>query len=62
MSLTIRNGVPADASALAVDGQLAGYAGFVDVGSHVFMVGSDPQVDRILVRSIGAEPPRDRPR
>jgi len=26
--------------------------GFVDVGAHVFMVGSDPQTDRILVRPI----------
>jgi ribosomal protein S18 acetylase RimI-like enzyme len=28
---------------------------FVDVGSHVFVVGSDAQTDRILVRSIAAE-------
>lgn len=27
--------------------------GFVDVGAHVFMVGSDAQTDRIMVRSIG---------
>lgn len=26
--------------------------GFVDVGSHVFMVGTDPQTDRILVRRL----------
>ena len=26
--------------------------GFIDVGSHVFMVGTDPQTDRILVRSL----------
>ena len=29
-------------------------AGFTDVGSHVFMVGTDAQTDRILVRSLGA--------
>jgi ribosomal protein S18 acetylase RimI-like enzyme len=26
--------------------------GFTDVGSHVFVVGSDPQTDRIMVRSL----------
>lgn len=26
--------------------------GFVDVGSHVFRLGSDPQTDRIMVRSL----------
>lgn len=26
--------------------------GFTDVGSHIFMVGTDPQTDRIMVRSI----------
>lgn len=26
--------------------------GFLDVGSHVFMVGADPQTDRILVRRV----------
>jgi GNAT superfamily N-acetyltransferase len=30
---------------------------FVDVGSHVFMVGSDAQTDRILVRSLAAAVP-----
>jgi ribosomal protein S18 acetylase RimI-like enzyme len=29
-----------------------GKSGFVDVGSHVFMVGRDPQTDRILVRPV----------
>jgi ribosomal protein S18 acetylase RimI-like enzyme len=29
-------------------------AGFVDVGSHVFMVGTDPQTDRIMVRYLSA--------
>ena len=28
--------------------------GFVDVGAHVFMVGTDPQTDRILVRPLAA--------
>ena len=28
--------------------------GFTDVGSHVFMVGEDPQTDRILARPLGA--------
>ena len=28
--------------------------GFVDVGSHVFMVGADPQMDRILTRPVDA--------
>lgn len=32
-------------------------AGFVDVGSHVFMVGSDPQTDRILTRRLRAPGP-----
>lgn len=27
--------------------------GFVDVGAHVFMVGTDAQTDRILVRRVG---------
>jgi diamine N-acetyltransferase len=27
-------------------------SGFVDVGSHLFMVGSDAQIDRILVRPV----------
>lgn len=31
-------------------------AGFKDVGSHVFMVGTDPQTDRIMVRSIPPQP------
>lgn len=31
-------------------------AGFKDVGSHVFMVGTDPQTDRIVVRSIPPQP------
>lgn len=37
--------------------------GFTDVGSHIFMVGSDPQTDRVMERSLsptyrrGAEPP-----
>jgi ribosomal protein S18 acetylase RimI-like enzyme len=26
--------------------------GFKDVGSHVFMMGTDPQTDRILVRQL----------
>jgi ribosomal protein S18 acetylase RimI-like enzyme len=26
--------------------------GFVDVGSHIFLVGSDPQTDRIMVRAV----------
>jgi GNAT superfamily N-acetyltransferase len=26
--------------------------GFTDVGSHVFMVGTDPQTDRIMVRHL----------
>lgn len=29
-------------------------SGFVDVGSHVFMLGTDAQVDRILTRSLAA--------
>jgi GNAT superfamily N-acetyltransferase len=29
--------------------------GFVDVGSHVFMVGTDPQIDRIMVRTVPAQ-------
>ena len=28
-------------------------SGFTDVGSSVFMVGTDPQTDRILVRVLG---------
>ncbi len=27
---------------------------FIDVGSHIFMVGSDPQTDRIMVRRVGS--------
>lgn len=30
--------------------------GFVDVGSYVFVLGNDPQTDRVMVRSIGAPP------
>ena len=30
--------------------------GFSDVGSHVFMVGADPQTDRILVRPVRPAP------
>jgi len=30
-------------------------SGFTDVGSHVFVVGSDPQTDRIMVRAVAAE-------
>jgi diamine N-acetyltransferase len=30
--------------------------GFVDVGSHIFVVGSDPQTDRIMVRPIASKP------
>lgn len=30
--------------------------GFVDVGSHVFMVGTDPQTDRIMVCNIPTQP------
>lgn len=29
-------------------------SGFTDVGSHIFMVGTDPQTDRILVRPLPA--------
>jgi GNAT superfamily N-acetyltransferase len=29
--------------------------GFVDVGSHVFVLGSDPQTDRVLARALAAE-------
>lgn len=29
-------------------------SGFAEVGSHVFMVGTDPQTDRILVRPLSA--------
>ncbi len=32
-----------------------GKAGFVDVGSHIFMVGGDAQTDRIMVRPAGGE-------
>lgn len=28
--------------------------GFIDVGSHIFLVGTDPQTDRILVRPVPA--------
>ena len=28
--------------------------GFIDVGSHMFLVGTDPQTDRILVRAVPA--------
>ena len=31
--------------------------GFVDVGSHVFMVGPDPQTDRVMVRLLSAVVP-----
>jgi RimJ/RimL family protein N-acetyltransferase len=37
-------------------------AGFVDVGAHVFMVGSDAQTDKIFMRAVtqgAAEAPRD---
>lgn len=30
--------------------------GFVDVGSHVFMVGADRQIDRIMARPVAAAP------
>jgi ribosomal protein S18 acetylase RimI-like enzyme len=30
--------------------------GFVDVGSHLFMLGNDPQTDRIMVRTLTAGP------
>ena len=30
-------------------------SGFVEVGSHVFMVGTDAQIDRILVRALSGE-------
>lgn len=33
--------------------------GFADVGSHVFMVGSDPQTDRIMVRSVRSSQHRE---
>jgi ribosomal protein S18 acetylase RimI-like enzyme len=33
--------------------------GFVDVGSHVFTVGSDAQTDRILVQPVRSIAPRD---
>jgi len=29
-----------------------GKHGFVDVGSHEFLVGSDPQTDRVMVRNL----------
>ena len=32
-------------------------AGYVDVGSHTFVVGTDPQTDRILTRSLGRDGP-----
>lgn len=31
--------------------------GFSDVGSHVFLVGADPQTDRVLVRPVRSGPP-----
>ncbi len=34
--------------------------GFSDVGCHVFMVGADPQTDRILVRPVRPAPPNPR--
>ena len=34
-------------------------SGFVDVGSHIFMVGSDPQTDRIMVRQVAPSAPAD---
>lgn len=30
--------------------------GFTDVGSYVFVLGNDPQADRVMVRSLGAPP------
>jgi ribosomal protein S18 acetylase RimI-like enzyme len=33
-----------------------GKFGFVDVGSHEFLVGSDPRTDRVMVRSLEATP------
>ena len=39
-----------NARAIAFYGKL----GFVDVGSHEFLVGNDPQTDRVMVRSLGA--------
>ena len=33
-----------------------GKVGFVDVGSHLFVVGADAQTDRIMVRSLPPEP------
>jgi ribosomal protein S18 acetylase RimI-like enzyme len=33
--------------------------GFTDVGSHTFMVGTDPQTDRIMVRPVSAVAPND---
>ena len=35
--------------------------GFADVGSHVFMVGTDAQTDRILVQPVSLEVPRSAP-
>jgi GNAT superfamily N-acetyltransferase len=32
--------------------------GFIDVGSHVFMLGSDPQTDRIMSRPVVIRPER----
>jgi diamine N-acetyltransferase len=34
--------------------------GFVDVGSHVFLVGTDAQTDRIVVRPLGVRRPSSR--
>lgn len=34
-------------------------SGFVDVGSHIYMVGSDPQTDRIMVRQVAPSAPAD---
>jgi ribosomal protein S18 acetylase RimI-like enzyme len=39
-----------NARAIAFYGKL----GFVDVGSHEFLVGNDPQTDRVMVRRLGA--------
>ena len=33
-----------------------GKFGFVDVGSHEFLVGSDAQTDRVMVRGLEAVP------
>jgi diamine N-acetyltransferase len=34
--------------------------GFVDVGSHIFLVGTDPQTDRIYVRPVAPAPEASR--